>query len=64
MLIVNTPVCPHCTKCVLTRKFTTTDKIAMGLCVFLFFPLAIWIYLNPDFLYCQSCGAELSERPV
>ena len=63
MLFVNTPVCPSCNKCVLTRKFFTIDYIGMVLFVFLFFPVAIWVYLNPRSLYCQSCGKELSERP-
>ncbi len=63
MLIVNTPICPRCTKSILTRQFSTADYVGMVLFLLLFFPVSIWIYLNPRSLYCQSCGTKLNERP-
>lgn len=48
----------------MTRRFSATDYVGMVLFVLLFFPIAIWVYLNPRFLYCQSYGKQLSERPA
>jgi hypothetical protein len=64
MLIVNTPICSHCGKCVMTRRFSAGDCIGMALFAFLFFPVAIWVYLNPRYLHCQGCGFNLAEQPA
>lgn len=48
----------------MTRKFTAVDYIGMVIFTLLAFPVAIWIYLNPRSLVCQSCGAELNQGPA
>jgi hypothetical protein len=64
MLIVNTPICPKCQECVMIRRFSALDRIGMVLFLFLLFPIAIWIYLNPRSLNCAGCCNELSEFPL
>jgi len=63
MLITNTPICPECRQCVMSRKFSMFDIIFMVISTLVFFPLAIWLYLNPPALYCQGCGYILAEVP-
>jgi branched-subunit amino acid permease len=64
MLILNTPICPKCNDCVMTRDLSKFDWFGMALFFFIFFPLAIWIYMTPRRLYCQNCGKVLSPRPA
>jgi len=61
MLITNTPVCSQCKKCVMSRHFSIMDYIGMTIFAILFFPVTIWIYLNPRYLYCRGCGTHLGE---
>ncbi|MEX2545135.1 MAG: hypothetical protein WD316_08415 [Phycisphaeraceae bacterium] len=63
MLILNTPVCPACSECVMTREFSGVDRWAMVVSLVLFFPLAIWLFLTPRRLYCQNCGKMLAPQP-
>jgi branched-subunit amino acid permease len=64
MLIVNTPICPNCGDCMMTRDLSILDRFGILLFAFIFFPLAIWIYLTPRSLFCQGCGKVLSPNPT
>jgi hypothetical protein len=64
MLITNTPICPRCHETIMSRYFTGFDWFGMILLAVLLFPLAIWIYLNPRYLFCRSCGAKLGQFPM
>ena len=63
MLITNTPICPRCRECVMTRQLSWIEFAGIAVFLILFFPIAIWIYLTPRALYCQNCGNVLSTRP-
>ncbi len=61
MLITNTPICPRCQRAIMSRSFSAADWVGIVLFAIPFFPLAIWIYLNPRYLFCRNCGAKLAE---
>jgi hypothetical protein len=63
MFVVNTPICPRCGDCVMSRELSALDWIGMAVFTLLFFPLAIFIFLTPKRLHCRCCGKVISDRP-
>ena len=63
MFIVNNPICPQCKEAIMSRQFSTLDNIGIFILIFVFFPVALLLYLSPRALYCRNCGNTLSEAP-
>jgi len=61
MLIITAPICPRCHEAIMSRHFSTFEKVAMVLLLLMFFPFAVWIYLTPRYLFCRNCGNKLAE---
>ena len=63
MFIVSDPICPNCSKCILSRAFTVSERVVIAICILLIItiPVALWVYFTPRRLSCRSCELELTE---